>query len=70
MLPKTVSNIISKSYQIINISKRKSNYFVYPTKNDFKNFEANKVSIKDGKLNLKAKDFPIFYRKLINQKKM
>ena len=41
MLPKTVSNIISKSYQIINISKRKSNYFVYPTKNDFKNFYKN-----------------------------
>ena len=35
---------------------------------DFENFEANKVSIIDGKLNLKAKDFSSFYRKLINQK--
>ena len=36
---------------------------------DFQNFEANKVSIIDGKLNLKAKDFSSFYRYLINQKK-
>ena len=35
---------------------------------DFQNFEANKVSIIDGKLNLKAKDFSSFYRQLINQK--
>ncbi len=35
---------------------------------DFENFEANKVSIIDGKLNFKVKDFSSFYRKLINQK--
>ena len=35
---------------------------------DFENFEAKKVSIIDGKLNLKVKDFSSFYRKLINQK--
>ena len=35
---------------------------------DFENFEANKVSLIDGKLNFKAKDFSSFYRKLVNQK--
>ena len=35
---------------------------------DFENFKANKVSLIDGKLNLKAKDFSSFYIKLINQK--
>ena len=35
---------------------------------DFENFEANKVSLINGKLNLKAKDFSSFYIKLINQK--
>ena len=36
---------------------------------DFQNFEANKISIMDGKLNLKAEDLSSFYRTLINQKK-
>jgi len=41
MLPKTVANIISQNYQIIDTSKRKSNYFVFPSKKDFKNFYKN-----------------------------
>ena len=41
MLPKTVANIISKNYKIIDTSKRKSNYFVFPSNNDFKNFYKN-----------------------------
>ena len=35
---------------------------------NFQNFEANKVSIIGGKLNLKAKNLSSFYRNLINQK--
>ena len=54
------------------VSKIKTNkILIYPNIfriYDFENFEANKISIIDGKLKLKAKDFSSFYRKLINQK--
>ncbi len=41
MLPSIISKINSEKYKIIDTSKRKSNYYLFPTFNDFRHFYRN-----------------------------